>query len=235
MTKVLIVDDDLRYAGNLKIYLETNSIQAIDVVVALTVEEGLAKLTDDMSVVIADIHLDTPVDGIAFLEEVKRRNDNIGRLILTGYQNDVTWVKQTPDVWRLSKSCEPIDILFDIIRLSEQKPPIDPDRVLDEMVRCIRDASINTSDIERKLNGLLSNGRLSKLESKMDTLAVNVKNVERLSIEHEGFRRKMEDMFNVKVDGVCSFYHKFLMGGVYAVLGGILTIVGKIILDIFIK
>jgi response regulator RpfG family c-di-GMP phosphodiesterase len=227
MINVLIVDDDPEFCILLKQQLLDYDISAITAD-NTTYALELLKEHEDLSVVISDIHMRTPVEGITFLEQVANIAPNVARLVLTGFDNDIEWARQTPGIWRIAKPHQIEDVAFAVYRLSEPSMIVPTDKILDDIIQKIHDTSINTAGIEKKLNGLITDGLMAKIEQQL-------RFVEKHLVSHESLRNAMEEKFVVKVDDVCSFYHKFILAIISGVGGIAVAILGIVLKHYFFK
>ncbi len=77
---ILVVEDELRERTLLKEFLQN---EGYDPILTGSAEEGLEKVrSDEADLALVDIHLPS-MDGLKFLEEVKKTNGNLPMIVMT--------------------------------------------------------------------------------------------------------------------------------------------------------
>ena len=116
---ILVVDDDARLAGTLQEFLQQ---EGYAVEVALSAAEALAAQQRNPRLLVALVDLImAPVDGIALLEELRRRNPDLAVIIMTGYgtiETAVEAIKRGAEDY-LTKPFDREAVLKKIARLME--------------------------------------------------------------------------------------------------------------------
>ncbi len=84
MTKVMIVDDEIYFATNLaKLLREDN--KELEIIAVYSAEEALKQLsTSPVDIIVSDIRLPN-MNGINFIEQVKKRWPDTGIIIMTAF------------------------------------------------------------------------------------------------------------------------------------------------------
>ena len=88
MFKVVIVDDEQRFADTLALFLES-FVPDLEVVVAVTGEEGLDRLADhrDTRVLVTDLHL-PGIDGLEVVRRAAELYPGLRILMMSGFGNE---------------------------------------------------------------------------------------------------------------------------------------------------
>ena len=87
---ILVVEDELRERTLLKEFLQN---EGYDPILTGSAEEGLEKVrSDEADLALVDIHLPS-MDGLKFLEEVKKTNGNLPMIVMTAYADVETAIR----------------------------------------------------------------------------------------------------------------------------------------------
>lgn len=85
---IFLVDDDIKYLTLMKLYLEENVKQEIEISIFAHGENALAKINDIPDIVVLDYHLDgindRAANGLEILKKIRSKNDFTKVLMLTG-------------------------------------------------------------------------------------------------------------------------------------------------------
>lgn len=119
MKKLLIVDDQELYLNSLAFALSKH----FDVTVALSLEEAIDRLKEDIDIALIDIRLDETqeenIDGLKLLEWIKMNKPDISVYIMSAYR-EFTYAEQALNLGARHFFRKPIDIISLITVIKEK-------------------------------------------------------------------------------------------------------------------